>query len=90
MAHVRSERQSTPYWRMVLDYCINGGIQAMLDEYAHVLYESLGSPEASRLMPVSQSRTRFQPHSRCGRPRSVWTSYALMPKAGLYPPFDTR
>ena len=27
---------------MVLDYCINGGIQAMLDEYAHVLYESLG------------------------------------------------
>jgi hypothetical protein len=31
-----------PYWRQVLDYCTDGGLQSVLDEYAHVLVESLG------------------------------------------------
>jgi hypothetical protein len=30
------------YWRKVLDYCLNGGLQAVLDEYAHMLREWLG------------------------------------------------
>ena len=30
------------YWRRVLDYCAAGGLQAVLDEYAHVLRDSLG------------------------------------------------
>lgn len=30
------------YWRRVLDYCLNGLLQAVLDEYAHVLVDWLG------------------------------------------------
>ena len=30
------------YWRVVLDYCFEGNLQSVLDEYFHVLYESLG------------------------------------------------
>jgi len=42
MALLRSERGVVPYWREVLDYCIDGNLQAVLDEYAHSLRESLG------------------------------------------------
>ena len=31
--------RAEPYWRQVLDYCAEGGLQAVLDEYAHVLRE---------------------------------------------------
>jgi len=31
-----------PYWRRVLTYCAANSLQAMLDEYVHVLQESLG------------------------------------------------
>lgn len=30
------------YWRSVLAYCLGGNLQAVLDEYCHVLRESLG------------------------------------------------
>lgn len=30
------------YWRAALDHCVNGCLQAVLDEYAHVLIESEG------------------------------------------------
>ena len=30
------------YWRRVLEYAANGGIQSVLDEYAHILREWLG------------------------------------------------
>jgi hypothetical protein len=32
----------TPYWQKALQYCMDGNLQAVLDEYAHILYESLG------------------------------------------------
>lgn len=31
-----------PYWRRVLQYCAAGNLQAVLDEYTHVLVEALG------------------------------------------------
>jgi hypothetical protein len=31
-----------PYWNKVLQYCADGNLQAVLDEYDHVLLESLG------------------------------------------------
>ena len=34
------------YWKSVLKYCLDGGLQAVLDEYAHVLRESLGILES--------------------------------------------
>ncbi len=31
-----------PYWQQVLHYSLEGNLQAVMDEYTHVLYESLG------------------------------------------------
>ena len=38
---VRTEFGSGPYWECVLQYAHAGGLQAVLDEYAHLLRESL-------------------------------------------------
>lgn len=35
-----------PYWRAVLDHAMNGCLQAVLDEFAHVLIESEGLQDA--------------------------------------------
>lgn len=39
---VRSEIPEQPYWERVLEYAHAGGLQAVLDEYCHLLRESLG------------------------------------------------
>ncbi|NPV63617.1 MAG: hypothetical protein HPY61_13515 [Methanotrichaceae archaeon] len=36
------DRGTQAYWRQVLDYCLDGGLQAVLDEYVHFLKESEG------------------------------------------------
>lgn len=36
-----------PYWRQVLDYCVDGCLQSVLDEYAHVLRDHLGVGEGN-------------------------------------------
>lgn len=42
MALLRDKKREIPYWRSVLEYCAAGNLQAVMDEYAHVLVESLG------------------------------------------------
>lgn len=43
MAMLRGPRaEEDAYWQKVLDYCLNGCLQSVLDEYAHVLREWLG------------------------------------------------
>jgi hypothetical protein len=42
MAIVRGERGKEPYWLRVVEYCGAGCLQAVLDEYIHVMRESLG------------------------------------------------
>jgi hypothetical protein len=39
---LRGGRADVPYWRQVLSYSVDGGLGAVLEEYAHVLYEWLG------------------------------------------------
>jgi hypothetical protein len=39
---VRTLCPGEPYWQRVLEYCTFGGLQAVLDEYIHILPESLG------------------------------------------------
>jgi len=39
---VRTEFEGEPYWERVLEYAHAGGLQSVLDEYAHLLRESLG------------------------------------------------
>ena len=36
---LRRGRSEHPYWRQVLDYCLEGGLQPVMDEYVHVLQE---------------------------------------------------
>src|ERR1051326_1581313 len=60
-ALVRDTRTSLPYWRRVLDYAIDGGIQSMLDEYAHVLVEALGlidKPAETRVSRIADEMRR--------------------------------
>ncbi|MFQ5483978.1 MAG: hypothetical protein ACE5DO_01450, partial [Desulfobacterales bacterium] len=42
------------YWRLTLQYCVDGNLQAVLDEYVHVLKESLGLQEHSLSKQVAQ------------------------------------
>jgi len=42
MAMIRSLNRAEPYWRRVLEYSAAGGLQGVMDEYMHVLHESLG------------------------------------------------
>lgn len=42
IALIRSQNDREPYWERVLDYGISGNLQAVLDEYVHVLKDSLG------------------------------------------------
>jgi hypothetical protein len=41
-------RRSKAYWKAVLDYCVAGCLQAVLDEYVHVLIEWLGLIDRDR------------------------------------------
>lgn len=44
---VRGEIEAgLPYWRRVLEYCVDGNLQAVLDEFAHVLPEFRGLVDA--------------------------------------------
>ena len=42
------------YWESVLDYCVDGNLQAVMDEYAHILRESLGLIDSPPDVTVSQ------------------------------------
>jgi len=42
IALIRGSDIKEPYWERVLEYCQEGNLQATLDEYIHILYESLG------------------------------------------------
>ncbi len=43
---VRSSSETEErYWEEVLDYCLNGNLQAVMDEYVHILKESLGQTD---------------------------------------------
>ena len=46
IALIRGQNGAEPYWRRALEYCVAGCVQAVLDEYVHVLRESLGDAEA--------------------------------------------
>lgn len=54
MAFRRREGREDPYWRRVLEYCVNGGLQAALDEYAHILRDSIGVTDKSGEKVVSE------------------------------------
>jgi hypothetical protein len=46
VALIRGLKLREPYWRGVLDYCATGNLQAVMDEYVHVLKDALGLTHA--------------------------------------------
>jgi hypothetical protein len=46
-ATASAEEAPDSYWRLVLRYCVDGCLQAVLDEFVHILPESLGVGSAS-------------------------------------------
>ena len=42
------------YWEAVLDYCVNGNMQALLDEYVHILRDSLGVADKSPEVAIQE------------------------------------
>ncbi len=54
IALVRKRDSGDPYWRHVLEYAAAGCLQAVLDEYCHVLRESLGLFDFSAEKTIAQ------------------------------------
>lgn len=55
---LRSADEDTRYWQRVLEYSINGNLQAVLDEYAHSIRDYLGeidSPSARAIGSMSEA-----------------------------------
>jgi hypothetical protein len=42
VASIQQSEQGDRYWSLALDYCVRGCLSAVLDEYAHVAFESDG------------------------------------------------
>lgn len=53
IALIRGQNGAEPYWRRVLEYCLAGCVQAVLDEYVHVLRESLGDANVEPALLVA-------------------------------------
>lgn len=54
---LRNEDGNGAYWRLVLRYCTEGNLQAVLDEYAHTLRESLdlaGTLQEERVQGIAR------------------------------------
>jgi hypothetical protein len=55
---LRYGQEDRPYWRSTVAYAVEGCIQAVLDEYAHVLNESLGlfdAPPEKRFQGIAEA-----------------------------------
>ena len=76
---LRAIGDETHYWRAVLRYCLDGNIQAVLDEYVHVLQESLGVFEARPAERVSETATAIG-KSLLVRPSHVTMDLIHFPK----------
>jgi hypothetical protein len=52
-----------PYWQKALQYCLHGNLQAVLDEYVHILHEAehpyFSSPLRERIKVGGNKLSRF-------------------------------
>ena len=58
VALVRAQDDAS-YWRAALSHCVAGGLQPVLDEYAHMLVESEGLQDADRTERASRIAERM-------------------------------
>ena len=86
-----AETTATPYWKRVLEYCLGGNLQAMLDEYVHILLEAEGLID----QPATDiSETLSERICDCLRMRTATTQvdsiHATSRKAGFGEPIRMR
>lgn len=62
MTLIRSLRPSddSRYWESVLNYCVDGNLQAVMDEYVHILRESLGVTDKKPSEAIPQIAKEIQ------------------------------
>jgi hypothetical protein len=53
MSLLRGEESRIPFWKLVLQYSVDGDLSAVLEEYAHVLREALGHGTSNRFEAAS-------------------------------------
>ncbi|HVA47036.1 MAG TPA: DEAD/DEAH box helicase [Pirellulales bacterium] len=75
MAVLRDRKRETPYWQSVLSYCLDGNLQAVLDEYAHMLIESLGLTDKPTTMIADELSKEMQ---RCLTLRTATTQVDIL------------
>jgi hypothetical protein len=56
---IRGLNINDPYWHRVLDYAMDGNIQSMLDEYVHILYESMGLNNIEQKSALKELKESF-------------------------------
>ncbi len=74
-ALIRDRSKTVPYWQSVLNYCVDGNLQAVLDEYCHVLSDSPG-------VDLTESNDAGTPCDPCHNIASEFES-ALELKTGM-------
>jgi hypothetical protein len=80
MALLRAS-DDTPYWRTVIQHGVEANIQAMLDEYAHILRESLGLLNQSGMEVAGVIAAEMQEALRIRSARVTADEIALNPKS---------
>lgn len=60
-------RDSEVFWRAVLDYCLAGNLQAVIDEYVHVLTDWVGGGKARGLVDAAVEAIGVQAASLTAR-----------------------
>lgn len=56
---LRSSADRSPYWLIVLRYCASGGLQAVLDEYSHLLAEDAPRSEDGVVVDIPDVSKRM-------------------------------
>ncbi|MBL38508.1 MAG: helicase [Xanthomonadales bacterium] len=56
--HSDANRRTNPYWRLVIRYCIDGNLQAVLDEYWHLTWEQHAWSEKEQREEISKRCVR--------------------------------
>jgi hypothetical protein len=59
MMQMMKDAPDSPYWRRVLRYCAAGCLQAVMDEYIHMVRESLGFTEGADLKNLVEQVSEY-------------------------------
>lgn len=56
---IRGLHGEEPFWRRVLEYCVDGHLQAVIDEYGHLLNDTLPIQNRDSLIHIQQVATQI-------------------------------